>query len=118
MWPFTATNKSLAARYTAALLAAFMLTACGQQTSDSGPDPASLKRQVQEMTETLYWVHLRLDTVMEELEQAEASLDAGDPATAGYHVAEANRAVLKADEKVLELGGELQQMAGLDIGRP
>ena len=94
---------------------ALFLAACQPQSSGGGPDPAELKRQMQQKTERLLWIHLRLDTAANEIALAEAAAREGNTSAAGFHAQEAYRSLESADEAVLELGQQLQQMVNLDI---
>jgi hypothetical protein len=77
-------------------------------------DMAALQREIQQITERMYWIHLRLDTSSNEIANAEAAARGGNASAAGYHAAEAYRSLEQADEALLELGEQLQEMAGLD----
>lgn len=102
----------------AALLAAGLAlatAACQPQQPSTAPDPAELKRQVQQKTERLLWIHLRLDTAANEIVQAEAAAREGNSSAAQFHAQEAYRSLEAADEAVLELGQQLQQMVNLDV---
>ena len=95
----------------------FSSTACQEQAPESSLDLAALQNDIQKKTEKLYWVHLKLDTALTELEKAEAALEEGNASAAEYHSSEAHRVILLADEAVLDLGQELQQTLNLDIDR-
>jgi hypothetical protein len=102
----------------ALLLGAGLALACAACTPEkpaAGPDPAALKRQVQEKTERLLWIHLRLDTAANEAALAEAAAQDGNASAAAFHAQEAYRNIETADEALLELGQQLQQMVNLDI---
>ena len=60
-------------------------------------------------------LHLRLDTAANEIAQAEAAARDGNSSAAQFHAQEAYRSLETADEAVLELGQQLQQMVNLDI---
>ena len=65
----------LIALFTAALL----LSACGAE-QPTGPDMAALQRDMQERTEDLLLIHLKLDTALTEIAKAEAAAgDVPDP---------------------------------------
>ena len=99
------------------VLAAFalVLAGCQPEPSAGGPDPAELKRQMQQKTERLLWIHLRLDTAANEIAKAEDAARQGNTSAAQFHAQEAYRSLETADEAVLELGQQLQQMVNLDI---
>ena len=94
---------------------AFALAACQPATEGNGPDTAELKRQVQQKTERLLWIHLRLDTAANEIAKAQDAAREGNTSAAQFHAQEAYRNLESADEAVLELGRQLQQMVNLDI---
>jgi hypothetical protein len=98
-----------------AIACALLLTGCSPQPAGDGPDPAELKRQVQQKTERLLWIHLRLDTAANEIAAAQAAARAGNTSAAEFHAQEAYRSLETADEAVLELGRQLQEMVNLDI---
>ena len=94
---------------------ALFLAACQPAPSGGGPDPAELKRQVQQKTERLLWIHLQLDPAANAIPRAEAAAREGNTSAAEFHAQEAYRRLESADEAVLELGQQLQQMVNLDI---
>lgn len=77
-------------------------------------DLAALQRDIQQKTERMYWIHLRLDTASNEIASAEAAAREGNSSAAGFHAAEAYRSLEQADQALLELGQQMQAMAGLD----
>lgn len=77
-------------------------------------DVAALQRDIQQKTERMYWIHLRLDTASNEIADAEAAAREGNASAAGFHAAEAYRSLEQADQALLELGQQMQEMAGLD----
>ena len=97
-----------------ALLAAALVSACGPAPSAPGEDMAKLRQDMQKKTERLYWIHLRLDTASTEIAKAEEAARAGNTSAAEFHAAEAYRSIGQANEAVLELGTQLQEIAGLD----
>lgn len=99
----------------AAVGLAFLVAGCDPQKPATGPNPAELKRQMQQKTERLLWIHLRLDTAANEIAEAESAARAGNTSAAEFHAQEAYRSLEAADEAVLELGRQLQQMVNLDI---
>ena len=107
-------NTELRALLAAVLLLAG-LAACRQPEPAAGPDPAVLKRQMQQHTEELLRIHLRLDTAAGEIAQAEDAARDGNTSAAQFHAQEAYRNVEIADEALLELGRRLQEMVNLDI---
>ena len=100
---------------TAAVLALIALTTgCQETPSAASNDTAELRAQIQELTEDLYWIHLRLDTARSSLEEADTALDSGNASAAAYQISEAHRVVKMADDKVLDMGQQLQTSFGLD----
>ena len=107
--------KKISYRLLLATCLALAGVACQPQQPAGGPDPAELKRQVQQKTERLLWVHLRLDTAANEIAKAEDAARDGNTSAAQFHAQQAYRSLEAADEAVLELGRELQEMVNLDI---
>ena len=99
------------------LLLALLLTTTAAACSPP-PEPqfdlAALQRDIQQKTERMYWIHLRLDTASNESANAEAAAREGNSSAAGFHAAEAYRSLEQADQALLELGQQMQAMAGLD----
>ena len=96
---------------------AFLLTACGQSPEPAGPDMAALQRDVQEKTEDILLIHLKLDTALTEIAKAEAAAQEGNSSAASFHASEAYRSLEKADADLLDLGRRLQEMVHLDIDK-
>ncbi len=92
-----------------------VLGACRPQPPADAPDPAELKRLMQQKTERLLWIHLRLDTAANEIAEAQAAVRAGNTSAAEFHAQEAYRSLETADEAVLDLGRQLQEMVNLDV---
>ena len=93
-------------------------TGCTEQPAPSQVDQQALRDNVQQLTEDLYWSHLRLDTARAALEEADAALAGQEGSAAAYHVAEAYRVIEMADEKLLDLGQQTQQAFDLDRNQP
>ena len=96
-----------------ALLLAMTAAACSPPPEPQ-VDLAALQRDIQQKTERMYWIHLRLDTASNEIASAEAAAREGNSSAAGFHAAEAYRSLEQADQALLELGQQMQAMAGLD----
>jgi hypothetical protein len=92
-----------------------ILAACREQAKAPGADMSAIRQAVIEKTERIYWIHLRLDSAAKAITEAEAKARNSDCADAEYLAAEAYRNVEKADEALLELGRELQELFDLDI---
>jgi hypothetical protein len=98
-------------------LAAALLAGCGQSTAPAGPDMAAMQRDMQEKTEDLLLIHLKLDTALTEIAKAEAAAQEGNSSAAGYHASQAYRSLETADSDLLDLGRRLQEMVHLDIDK-
>ena len=99
------------------LLAALLLTlavAGCEREPEPQVDLSALQRDIQQATERMYWIHLRLDTASNEISDAEIAARQGNTSAAEFHAAEAYRSIEQADEALLELGQRMQAMAGLD----
>ena len=104
-------------RIRVALLAlAFLLSlaACGQPEPPPGPNMARLRAEMQEHTETLLLIHFKLDNALKEVSAAETRAGEGSCDSAGYHAADAYRELQTADEMLLDLGRNLQELVNLD----
>jgi hypothetical protein len=100
----------------AILLVMTLLTACSKP-AEPEIDMVALRADIQEKTERMYWIHLRLDTASTEISNAEQAARDGNASAAEFHAAEAYRSIEQADQALLELGTQMQEMAGLDRNR-
>lgn len=96
------------------LVAAFCLAGCGQPDPQPAVDMAAMRAAMQEHTETLLLIHFKLDNALKEVSAAETRAEEGGCATAGYHAADAYRELQAADEQLLDLGRDLQELVNLD----
>jgi hypothetical protein len=99
---------------TAAIVA---LAACRQQAPQPKVDMVKLRQSVQEQTEKLYLIHLKLDSAMKEITEAEQRARGADCASAEYVAAEAYRYLAQADDDLIQLGQDLQALFGLDAAK-
>jgi len=93
------------------------LTACQQKVPEPEIDMQALRQAVLKKTEQIYLIHLKLDTAITEITSAETKARGSDCTGSEYHAAEAYRNVQQADEALLQLGRELQEMFNLDVAR-
>ena len=100
-----------------AITLATLLSACAQDTTPAGPDMAALQRDMQEKTEDILLIHLKLDTALTEIAKAEAAAQEGNSSAASFHASEAYRSLETADSDLLDLGRRLQEMVHLDIDK-
>jgi hypothetical protein len=113
------TRPAGAVRRRAAVLCGFaalavQLASCQPAAPPTGRDPATVQAALQEHAERLLWIHYRLDSALNEIQQAEAKAGEGNASAAGYHAAEAYRYVRAADDALLEQGQSLQREFNLD----
>ena len=87
-----------------AVMLSILLTGCGQNTAPPGPDMAALQRDMQEKTEDILLIHLKLDTALTEIAKAEAAAQEGNSSAASFHASEAYRSLETADSDLLDLG--------------
>jgi hypothetical protein len=96
-----------------AAILVFMLAGCSPPPEPEF-DVAALRQDIQKKTERMYWIHLRLDTAATEISNAEVAAQEGNVSAAEFHAAEAYRSIGQANQALLELGQQMQEMAGLD----
>jgi len=92
----------------------FLLAACKPAPAQPGVNMAELRQEIQQTTERMYWIHLRLDTASTEISSAETAAGEGNASAAEFHASEAYRSLQQADEALLELGQQMQEMVNLD----
>jgi len=97
------------------LIAVALLAACQRSETPAAVDLAALQTAMQKHTETLLLIHFKLDTALEEISAAETRAGEGQCSVAGYHAADAYRELQAADDQLLTLGRELQQLFDLDV---
>ena len=76
---------------------------------------SELQRDIQQKTEELFRIHLKLDTAVSEISEAETAAREGNASGAEFHASEAYRNLVQADEALLDLGRDLQALANLDV---
>lgn len=96
------------------LTALVALAGCRQPAPPPAVDMAAMRAAMQEHTETLLLIHFNLDNALKEISAAETTAEEGGCATAGYHAADAYRELQEADDQLLELGRDLQELVNLD----
>ena len=96
------------------VLLAAALVACKPAPEEPETDMTALRQDIQKTTERMYWIHLRLDTAATEISNAEAAAREGNTSAAEFHASEAYRSITQADEALLELGQDMQEMVNLD----
>ena len=98
------------------VLLASLAWLAGCHSSDPQPaaDMAALRAAMQEHTETLLLIHFKLDNALKELAAAETQAEQGGCDAAGYHAADAYRELQAADDQLLDLGHDLQELVNLD----
>jgi hypothetical protein len=92
----------------------FLLAACSRETPAPQQDMGKLRQAVQQKTEQLYFIHLKLDSAAKSLAEAESRARQADCGDAEYHAADAYDYLVKADEDLIALGQELQALFNLD----
>jgi len=101
----------------ALLLVTTLLPGCQNQAPEPAVDMDALRKAVARKTEELYLIHLKLDSAATDITAAELKSRNADCSDAEYLAAEAYRNVQRADEDLLELGKELQELFNLDVAR-
>jgi len=96
------------------LIAVSLLAACQRSDTPAAVDLAPLQTAMQEHTEMLLLIHFKLDNALKEISAAESRAADGQCSVAGYHAADAYRELRAADDQLLTLGRELQQLFDLD----
>lgn len=98
----------------AALAGVVALGACQRAEPPPPVDLTRLRAEMQEHTETLLLIHFKLDNALQEITAAEARAEEGGCSSAGYHAADAYRELQAADDQLLDLGRDLQELLNLD----
>jgi hypothetical protein len=75
---------------------------------------AAVREAMQKHSETLFLIHLRLDSGATELSRAEEQAQNGNYSAVDYHMTDARRHLDAADDAVLQLGQDLQILFNLD----
>ena len=91
------------------------LGGCQKQAPEGQVDMAKLRQAVQKKTEQLYLIHLKLDSAASEITNAELKARNADCSDAEYFASEAYRNLERADQDLLQIGTELQELFNLDV---
>jgi len=91
------------------------VTACQEQVTPPDVDMQALRQAVSKQTEQIYWIHLKLDSASRAVSEAELKGRDSECSDVGYLTGEAYRNLEQADEALLELGRELQELFNLDL---
>jgi hypothetical protein len=97
------------------LLGWVFISACQQKAPQPAVDMQALRLAVSKQTEQIYWIHLKLDSASTAITEAELKARNDDCRDAEYIAAEAYRNLEQADEALLELGRDLQELFNLDM---
>jgi len=92
-----------------------VLSACKEQAAQPEVDMQALRQAVIKKTEQIYLIHLKLDSASTDITKAELKARNADCSDAEYLAADAYRNLEQADEALLELGRDLQELFNLDI---
>jgi hypothetical protein len=92
-----------------------ILSACTERTTQPEVDMQALRQAVLKKTEQIYLIHLKLDSASTAVTEAELKARNADCPDAEYLAADAYRNLEQADEALLELGRDLQELFDLDI---
>jgi chromosome segregation ATPase len=92
-----------------------MLSACQQKAAQPEVDMQALRQAVLKKTEQIYLIHLKLDSASTDITKAELKARNAECSDAEYLAADAYRNLEQADEALLELGRDLQELFNLDI---
>lgn len=99
----------------AILVSLAVLPACQEKTPEPGVDMTALRQAVQKKTEQIYLIHLKLDSASADITAAEQRARNSECSDAEYLAADAYRNLEKADQDLLQLGRELQELFDLDV---
>ena len=97
------------------LMSLTILSACQGKPAEPAPDMTALRQAVQKHTEQIYLIHLKLDSASADITKAELKARGADCSDAEYLAADAYRNLEQADEALLELGRDLQELFNLDV---
>jgi hypothetical protein len=92
-----------------------LLAGCQQPASTADAELAQLKTAMIRKTEQLRDIHLRLNSALTEISKAETTAQSGNCSDAQYIATDAYDHVARADDAILEMGAELQEMFNLDV---
>lgn len=92
-----------------------VLAGCEQKVAEPEIDMNALRQAVAKKTEQIYLIHLKLDTAAKDITSAEVKARNADCSDAEYLAADAYRNLEQADEALLELGRDLQELFNLDV---
>lgn len=96
-------------------LALLTLPACRQPPPEPAVDMGALRQAVTRKTEELYLIHLKLDSAAAAITQAELKARGTECRDAEFLAADAYQYLERADQDLLQLGRDLQELFNLDV---
>ena len=97
------------------IVSVLALYGCQKQAPEPEVDMVKLRQAVLKTTQDLYLIHLKLDTAAADITAAELKAASADCSDAEYLAADAYRTLEKADQDLLQLGTDLQELFNLDV---
>ena len=101
----------------AVMLSVIFLPGCQKQTPQPAVDMNALRQEITRKTEELYLIHLKLDSAAADITAAELKARNANCSDAEYLAADAYRNLERADQDLLQLGRDLQEMFNLDVAK-
>jgi len=92
-----------------------LLAGCQEKAPRAEVDLQAMRQAVMQQTERIYWIHLKLDSASKAVTEAELKARDDDCSDAEYMASEAYRNLEQADQALLELGRDLQELFNLDM---
>jgi len=99
------------------VLSLALLSACQDKEARPEDEMRELRQAMIRKTEQIYLIHLKLDSASKDITSAEMKARNADCSDAEYLAADAYRNLEKADQDLLELGRELQELFNLDVSQ-
>lgn len=97
------------------VLALLILTGCRQPSPEPAVDISALRQAVSRKTEELYLIHLKLDSAAAAITEAELKARGSECSDAEFLAADAYQYLEQADQDLLQLGRDLQELFNLDV---
>jgi len=97
------------------MLSVIFLPGCQKQPPQPEIDMNALRQEITRKTEELYLIHLKHDSAAADITAAELKARNADCSDAEYLAADAYRNLERADQDLLQLGRDLQEIFNLDV---
>lgn len=97
------------------MISLVLAAGCQEPASTADAELAQMKTAMIRKTEQLRDIHLRLNSALTDISKTQTAAQSGNCSDAQYIATDAYDHVARADDAILEMGVELQEIFNLDV---